>query len=133
MKLQNLIEQGYQTRNDLNCAEAILKGANDAYDLGLNEQTIRLAAGFGGGMGVEKACGVVTGMAMVLSSMYAKERGHTSPEMKEKIKRAIEKFESQYQSTDCRCLKAKHRDEKTGCHGLILAGGKILDEIVEAE
>ncbi|SHO56653.1 C-GCAxxG-C-C family protein [Vibrio quintilis] len=132
MKLQQLIEQGFQARHDLNCAETIVKGANDTYGLGLDDNAIRLAAGFGGGMCVEGACGVVTGITMVLSALYAKERGHTSPEMKEKIKLAIQQFESLYQSTNCHNLKENHRDEKTGCHGLILSGGEILDEIVGA-
>ncbi|MCE0495014.1 C-GCAxxG-C-C family protein [Vibrio salinus] len=131
MTLQELIEQGFQKQHDLNCSETILKGANDTYRLGLDENAIRLAAGFGGGMGVENACGVVTGMVMALSARYAEERGHTSPEMKDKIKLAIDKFESQYRSTNCFCLKQNHRDEEKGCHELIRSGGRILDEIMK--
>lgn len=129
MKLQQLIEQGYQKDNDLNCAETILKGANEAYELGLDEHALRLSAGFGGGMGVENACGVVTGMAMVLSALYAKDRGHNSPEMKEKIQTAIAKYQTIYQSINCRYLKEHYRDGESGCHQLIVAGGKILDDM----
>lgn len=129
MTLLELIEGGYQKDNDLNCAEAIFLGANKVYQLGLGSESLKLAAGFGGGLCTEDACGVVTGMVMVLSHLYANERGHKSPEMKAKIQEAIKAFEVQFNTTNCKDLKAKYRTEEKGCHDLIVAGAKILDSI----
>lgn len=130
MTLSELIEGGYQKKNDLNCAETILWGANQVYQLGLSQESLKLSAGFGGGLCTEDACGVVTGMVMVLSHLYAKEKGHQSPEMKAHVQKAIDAFETQFGTTNCKVLKAKYRTEEKGCHDLILAGGKILDEII---
>ena len=35
---------------DYNCAESILRGGNDAYGLGLDENALKVIAGFGGGI-----------------------------------------------------------------------------------
>lgn len=59
-----LFEQGY------NCSQAVLAAL--APDLGLDEATaLRLAAGFGGGMGrMGEVCGAVTGAIMVLGCRH---------------------------------------------------------------
>lgn len=129
-KLYDLIEAGFQKQFDLNCAETILFGANEVYGLGLSPESLKLAAGFGGGMCTEKDCGVVTGMVMVLSSVFAEGRGHTSPNMKLKIQEAIKLFEEAYSCTNCKVLKEEFRSETTGCHDLIATGGRILDSLL---
>jgi len=48
--LKELIQDGYGIKEDLNCAETILYGANQVYYLNLNSDSQRLAAAFGGGM-----------------------------------------------------------------------------------
>jgi C_GCAxxG_C_C family probable redox protein len=108
-KLHTLIDLGYQKQHDLNCAETILYGANEAYRLGLGPESLKLAAGFGGGLCTEKECGVVTGMVMVLSCLFAEERGHTSPALKIKVQEAIRLFEAEYGCTQCKSLKVTFR------------------------
>ena len=68
--LLKLLQDGFGSAMDLNCAEKILYGANWAYNMKLPGEALKLAAGFGGGMGVESSCGVITGGVMVLSSLY---------------------------------------------------------------
>lgn len=46
--LTDLIKNGFGQKEDLNCAETILYGANKAYDLGLSRDALKLAAAFGG-------------------------------------------------------------------------------------
>ena len=48
--LKELLETGYGVKEDLNCAEKILYGANRAYQLGFDRDDLKVAAGFGGGM-----------------------------------------------------------------------------------
>lgn len=131
MKLSDLIESGYQKMNDFNCAEAIVYGANEAYNLGLLKETLHFSVGFGGGMCTEKDCGIITGMVMILGHLYGEERGHQSPRMKEIIRQAIYEFETCYETTNCTALKEKYRDEVSGCHSLIVRGAKIIDQIYE--
>lgn len=59
--LLKLLQDGFGSAMDLNCAEKILYGANWAYNMKLPGEALKLAAGFGGGMGVESSCGVITG------------------------------------------------------------------------
>ena len=54
------IAEGYY-KQGYNCAEAMLRAINMAWGLRLSDESLRLAAGFGGGMGCEDACGAMTG------------------------------------------------------------------------
>ena len=49
--LLELLQKGYGKAMNLNCAEKILYGANWAYNMQLPPQALKIAAGFGGGMG----------------------------------------------------------------------------------
>ena len=52
MGLYEYLSSGFGKAEDLNCAEKILYGANEIYDLGIDKNDLKMAAGFGGGMGV---------------------------------------------------------------------------------
>lgn len=52
--LLKLLQDGFGSAMDLNCAEKILYGANWAYNMKLPGEALKLAAGFGGGMGGRK-------------------------------------------------------------------------------
>ena len=47
--LLKLLQDGFGSAMDLNCAEKILYGANWAYNMKLPGEALKLAAGFGGG------------------------------------------------------------------------------------
>lgn len=64
----------------------------------------KLAAGFGGGMGVESICGAITGGIMVLSHLYVKQRSHES-NRKELETEFIETFKNEMGCIDCSALK----------------------------
>ncbi len=48
--LRKIANDFYMNQN-YNCGECILRAANKAYDLGLDERALKLASGFGTGMG----------------------------------------------------------------------------------
>ena len=48
--LREIANDFYMNQN-YNCGECILRAANKAYDLGLDERALKLASGFGAGMG----------------------------------------------------------------------------------
>ncbi len=70
------------------CWKKILYGANEAYNLGLSKEALKLSAAFGGGMGIESVCGALTGAVMALSSKYVENIAHED----EKIKELTEKL-----------------------------------------
>lgn len=132
--LVELLSDGYGKAMDLNCAEKILYGANWAYDLKLSPESLKLSAGFGGGMGVGSICGAISGAIMVLSHLYVTRNSHQNVRIKELEKEFITKFNSFYVCTDCTTLKEKYVDDtEVGCYYIILKAAEILDEIVERE
>lgn len=133
MSLKALIQEGFGNEQDFNCAEKILNGANKAYGLNLPAEALKLAAGFGGGMGIENTCGALTGAVMVLSHMFVKERGHESTRIKELTQELFSTFEAKMGSIVCAPLKKDYRTEELGCTNVIIAAAEVLDAIVERE
>ena len=129
--LSELVESGYGEEHDLNCAETILWGANAVYELGLDHNALRLAAGFGGGMGIEAACGALTGAVMVIGRLFTRDRGHESPRVKELCARFLETYRARMGSIDCAPLKARYRSEELKCRAVVLQAARILEELID--
>lgn len=129
--LKEYIENGFGIKEDLNCAEQILHGANDVYKLGLDKESLRLAAGFGGGIGAKDACGVVTGASMVFSRIFIKDRARESGLIKEINKEFNKRFVEALGTTNCKELKEIHCKEIKGCKPIIVAGAGIVDDILK--
>lgn len=51
--LREIANDFYMNQN-YNCGECILRAANKAYDLGLDERGLKLASGFGAGHGLRQ-------------------------------------------------------------------------------
>ena len=131
MTLYECLSSGFGKAEDLNCAEKMLYGANKVYDLGINKNDLKLAAGFGGGMGVGITCGILTGGIMALSKAFIEERGHEGTLLKEIEAEYINTFNDKMKSINCDTLVEKYRDPETGCSALIFEAAKIFDNIME--
>lgn len=131
--LADLIMQGFGEKEDLNCAEKILQGANLAYGLGLDKEALKLAAGFGAGMAIEDKCGALTASIMVLGKLFIRERAHESTKIKELTQELFQKYKDEMRSVDCAPLKKDYRTEELKCRNVILKAAEILDRIVERE
>lgn len=129
--LKEYIENGFGIKEDLNCAEQILHGANDVYKLGLDKETLRLAGGFGGGIGVEDACGVVTGASMVFSRVFIKDRARESGLIKEINRDFITRFREALGTINCKELKETYFHEPAKCKPIIVTGAGIIDDILK--
>jgi C_GCAxxG_C_C family probable redox protein len=131
--LKELIQEGYGVKEDLNCAETILYAANQVYHLDLNSDSLKLAAAFGGGMGIESVCGVLAGSLMVLGRLFIKETAHQHPEIKELSKELFETFQKEMGDILCKPLKDNYRTEEKKCREVILKGAEVLDKIIIRE
>ena len=60
----------YYNDKDYNCAEAIIRAANDVYDLGINEAGLKSYGCFGAGMQCGSVCGAVS---WAMGAISAKE------------------------------------------------------------
>lgn len=133
MKLGDLIKAGYGIAEDLNCAETILRGANQAYGLNLDDEALKMAAAFGGGMAIGKTCGALTGALMVLGKLTVKDRAHESDRIKVLTRELLGEYRREMGDIDCAPLKAKYRNEEVKCRRVIEKAADVLDRIVERE
>lgn len=131
--LKERIEEGFGKKEDFNCAEKILYGANEVYNLGLEKNCLKLAAGFGGGMGIESICGALAASVMVLSKLFVKNNAHESDRIKELSKELFSTYEKEMDSIICKPLKDNYRTESAGCDKVIIKAAQILDNIVQRE
>jgi|LSQX01.1.fsa_nt_gb C_GCAxxG_C_C family probable redox protein len=109
------------------CSEATLRAANDYYNLGLNDDALKLAASFGGGMYSEDTCGVVIGGCMAIAKRYsADEPPHVNEKVKRTTKAWLEAVKNKYGSINCAELK-----EKCGgnCKLLVQEGCELFETV----
>ncbi len=114
-------KQGY------NCAETIVRAANDEYALGLTEEAMRMCSGFGGGMGCGKACGALCGGICVISSKLVKSSAHQTPELRAKCTKLVAAFNRILGDTECKHLMLKYKKPDTRCLDTVLLGCEALE------
>ncbi len=93
-------------RNGLYCSEAILQVFNEELNLGLNNNALRMATGFGAGLGSSKCCcGSLTGAVLVLSAVKGRIDPESSiDELFTLTQELHDRFREKYKSTCCRVL-----------------------------
>ena len=108
-------------RQGLNCSECVLRTFMDMHETGLPEAVIRLASGFGGGMGHTKnTCGAVTGAVLALGTLKGRDPFATE-EVKDRVRQLgeevypafapmIREMEAEYGTLICSELSAPHGD-----------------------
>jgi C_GCAxxG_C_C family probable redox protein len=146
--MQNATESAVSRfKEGFSCSQAILSPFGEQF--GLNRDTaLKLAAGFGGGMGrMAGTCGAVTGAFMVLGLKY----GATSPDDKqakeltyEKVREFAARFNEKNGSLDCRELLGYDISSPAGyqivkdkelistlCPNYVLDAAGILEEMLK--
>ncbi len=121
----------FYLEDDYNCAESVILGADAFYGLGLDHETLRIAAGFGGGMCVGGVCGAVSGAMMALGYLFVAERAHEGELMKEVGSTYMERFEALYGTIGCTLLKEQHHDESLRCLKVVEYAAALLESVVE--
>ena len=71
----------YYQEKDYNCAEAIIRAANDEYALGINEAGLKAFGGFGGGMQCGSICGAVCGGIGAISTKEIETCAHQTEDV----------------------------------------------------
>lgn len=121
----------YFLEDDFNCAETTLRALNDAYDLGISEDEMKLVGGFGGGLGCGKTCGILCGAVAGIGRMMISERAHATENLKETCAGCVAKFEEKFGSTDCETLKSNYFDKDTRCLYLVENGIELVKDYIE--
>ena len=102
----------YYLEQDYNCAESILRAANDKYSLGLSEETFHALGGFGGGCCSGRLCGACAAGVAAISAKYIKTRLHADETAKERVSLFMTDYIKSMGSDLCDELKKKYYDEK---------------------
>lgn len=127
--LRDMAKAYYQ--QDYNCAEAMLRAINEAWALRLSDESLRLAAGFGGGMGREDACGAMTGAVMGLSRLLVKDRAHATPDFGALCARWVDSFTRDLGSSLCADLKPLLKTEEAGCLETVLRAADSFETFMK--
>ncbi len=131
--LYEYLKNEFLYKEDWNCAEHILIGENRLYDLGLDANAMKLAAGFGGGVSTGDICGAICGAVMALGCLFVKERAHESGKIKELTTELIDEYRKKMGTIDCEPLKERYLNDEIKCRDIILEAARILDQIVKRE
>lgn len=127
--LKDIAEKIYKSEN-LNCAETIIKAANEYYDLGLHEHDMKMMAGYGGGLCIGHTCGAILAAVSVLSMKYVETKAHESSDISPVTNLLTKKFKKKYGSLLCKDIKAQIYDKEVKCLNTIKNACDILEETI---
>lgn len=123
--------QKYYFEQNFNCAETIVRAANEYYDLKLNDRDMILVGGFGGGMQTGNTCGAILGAVSVLSMRYVERKAHESVDIKMAVTMLLSKFEEKYQAgLLCKDIKAKYFKEGVRCLETVEIACDVIEETI---
>lgn len=129
-KLKEYLNKYYYDQN-YNCAESLLRAANEAWDLGIEDRDMILMAGYGAGMQTGSTCGAVLAAIGVLSLRYVKEKAHESPEIRPRVVLFTEAFQRAMNgSTFCHDIKPAYFQPESRCIAVVQAACDALETAV---
>lgn len=121
---------GYYIEEGYNCAEAVLRLANEEWNLGITEDALKLVSGFGGGMGCGDTCGALSSAIAVLSRIYVEDKAHAAEGFSEICKEFCQSFEKKLGSTNCAILKEKNVVEGKRCFKTVEEAYMLLENFL---
>lgn len=121
------------SRSDVerNCAEAMIYGADDEYELNLPEEAFYTMGAFGGGMRIKSICGAVTGSLAVIGILFNSEVYEKQERMKRIAEEFLEEFEKKYGHLECSVLRDEYRDPIIGCETTVRMAARVLEKLIE--
>jgi C_GCAxxG_C_C family probable redox protein len=128
---------GQHFREGYNCAEAILRAFNTELDLGLNDDALKLAAGFGGGIGhCGCVCGALAASIMVLGALQGRRSKDESRDAAYDASKGFhDRFGEHFGGSCCRVLNPHPYDTREHLRGCLKITGQtaqlLLDYIKE--
>lgn len=126
-------------QNGLFCSEAVLRGFNEAYNLGLKEDQYKISTAFAGGLGEAGcACGAVTGCIMVISLIVGRNHNYESERVSfTATKKLHDEFKKKHKALCCRILTNNFTwnsaDHKLNCEDLVLDAALITEKIINSD
>ena len=116
-----------------NCAETTFLAANEAWELNMPMESVKMMGGFSGGLGIKGLCGVVSGGVAALSCYYVRHSGHNSPLLMAKVKKFRELVVERIGNDNCSVLGPRYQTKEESCLPTIRLISDILDEVKNME
>lgn len=120
----------YYFEGNYNCAETIIRAANDYYELGLHDRDMIMVGAYGAGIQCGNTCGAVLSAAAVLSMKYVEAKAHESEDIRPVVMKLMRKFQAKYGSTLCKDIKPQSFKPEYRCRMTIEASCDILEETI---
>lgn len=121
----------YYFEGNYNCAESILRAANDYYELGLHDKDMIMVGAYGAGIQTGDTCGAVLSAVAVLSMKYVEAKAHESNDIKPVVNLFMSKFNDKYGSTLCKDIKPQSFKPEYRCRETIIAACDMLEETID--
>lgn len=126
---------GQHFREGYNCAEAILRAFNTVFELGMGDDALRLAAGFGGGIGHSGCvCGALAASIMVLGALQGRRSKDESRDAAYQASKGFhDRFSEHFGGTCCRILNPlpyDTRDHLRGCLKITGQTAQLLSDYI---
>lgn len=120
----------YYFEGNYNCAETIVRGGNDYYNLGLHDEDMKMVGVFGAGIQCGNTCGAVLGAACILSMKYIESKAHESSEIKPVTMKLMKKFQEKYGSVLCKDMKPQSFNPEYRCQKTVEDACDILEQVI---
>ncbi len=127
--LKEICEKYYYEQN-YNCAETLIRAANEYYDLGLHDRDMIMLGGYGAGIQTGNTCGAVLAAVSVLSMKYVEQKAHESKDIKPVTTLLIREFNEKYGSILCKDIKPQSFEPEIRCKNTIEAACDILESVI---
>lgn len=122
----------YYFEGNYNCAETLLRAANDYYELNLHDYDMKLVGAYGAGIQCGNTCGAILTGAAVLSMKYIEAKAHESADIKPVTTDFIRRCNVKYGSTLCKDIKPQSFNPEYRCQKTVEAVCDILEEAIAA-
>ena len=120
----------YYFEQNYNCAETILRAANEYYDLGLHDRDMIMVGAYGAGIQSGNTCGAVLSVAAILSLKYVEAKAHESEDIRPVIQKMMRKFNDRFGSVLCSDIKPQSFKPEYRCQKTIEVACDILEETI---
>lgn len=131
MTLQETIQK-YYVQGNYNCSETLIHAANEYYDLKLDEDSMKVLSGFGGGMFVGSTCGALIGSVAAVSKKVIQSKAHEEINtFRPQIQKCVRNFKEKLGGMDCKDIKPIHHDKESRCLKTCLLAGEALEQTMK--
>lgn len=127
--LKDYLEKYYFAGN-YNCAESLLRAANEYYGLELHDRDMILVGGFGAGIQCGNTCGALLAAVSVLSMKYVAQKAHESADIKPVVTAMVERFTEEYKSALCADVKPQCFVPEKRCFKTVEFACDLLESVI---